>query len=226
MMKRILWGLALVIIPAFVFWGAGGLRESSNYAGTVFGKRVSFDEYRESLNAAKNQALIMYGSNFYKMREAMDLDNQAWDRIIMLNEAERCRIKVTDSEVIARISSFGFFRNKEGSFDKGAYDIILKNTFRTDPRRFEEDIRQWLIIEKLVQSVIEEADEPPDGQTEEEALETRFKTYQDWRADLYDRANLVSNIELPEPEKPDLEIDIAEQEEREGGLPPSPPEEK
>ena len=55
-MKRILGPFAVLIILAFVLWGAGGLRESGNYAGTIFGKRVGLDEYRESLIAVTNQA--------------------------------------------------------------------------------------------------------------------------------------------------------------------------
>jgi len=213
-MKRILWGLAFIIIPAFVLWGAGGLRESRNYAGIVFGKKVSLEEYQESLNAVKNQALIIYGADFYTMRNAINLENQAWERIIMLNEAGRKKIKVSDGEVIARISSFGFFRDKEGSFDKEAYNMILKNTFRTDPRSFEEEVRQWLIIEKLVQSVIEEVHVPVEGRTEEETRENKFNAYRDWRADLYDRADLISNIEPRESEEPAAEIETTGKEEK------------
>ncbi len=166
-MKRILWVLALIIIPAFVLWGAGGLRESKNYAGMVFGKRVTLDEYRKSFAAARNKAFLLYGSDFYKMQEELDLDKAAWERIIMLKEAERQKIRASDEEVIARIASMPFFQNSEGYFSQRNYVMILNNTFRTSPRQFEEEMRQSMTIEKLAQPVFASVPEPLDTEIEE-----------------------------------------------------------
>lgn len=221
-MKRILWALAILIIPAFVLWGAGGLRESRNYAGMLFGKRVTFDEYRDSFDAVKNQALMAYGSNFYKIQDRLNLEEQAWDYLIMLEEAKQNRIKVSDEEVIARIASFVFFKDKDGAFDQRAYETILNNTFRTSPRQFEEEIRQALMIEKLIQEVTRDVTQPTqteieeyikgeaetkdkEGQKELEEqrrerikgtllMTKRLEAIRNWREGLYKRANLISNI--------------------------------
>lgn len=158
--KKVLWGLAIIIIPAFVLWGAGGLRESTNYAGTVFGKKVSYEEYRAAFNAMKNKALLTYGNMFHQVREQLNLEGAAWEHIILLREAKRQKIKVVDQEVVARIASFPFFRDAEGKFSQNAYTMVLNNAFRTTPRTFEEEIRQMIIIEKLIQDVVKNAPEP------------------------------------------------------------------
>jgi len=47
-MKRIMWALAILIIPAFVIWGAGTSEKRKekgpSYAGKVFARKVSFEE--------------------------------------------------------------------------------------------------------------------------------------------------------------------------------------
>jgi len=223
-MKKVLWGLAIIIIPAFVLWGAGGLRESRNYAGVVFEKKITFDEYRASFNAVKNYALITYGQRFNQVRDKLNLEEQAWSRLIMLREAESKKIKISDAEVIARIAAFSFFQRKDGSFDQKAYDMILNNAFRTNPRAFEEEMRQSLMIEKLMQEVFEGVLKPTDDEIEEamekEAAESegtpqerherargkllatrRMEAYQKWHVDLMERANPISNLEREEPEE-------------------------
>ena len=153
-MKRIYIILSLIIIPAFVLWGVGSVartKSASEYAGIMFGKKVSNQEYGASWRAVKNEAVMRY-PNFNEIAEQLDLSGQAWDRLILLREAERQRIKVTDDEIIGTIRSFQFL-SKGGRFDVDAYERLLKNTFQTSPRDFEEDIRNSLKIAKLVNSI-------------------------------------------------------------------------
>ena len=179
-MKRVLWVLAAIIIPAFVLLGSGSLGERRNYAGIIFGKKVSMNEYSSAWEAVKNEALMSYGSKFYEIAGQLDLYNQAWERLIMLREAGRKNIKVSDSEVISFISRVPFFLGKNGSFDQRRYDIILANTFRRPARRFEEDMRDSLMITKLVQSMFKDiavSDEEVE-KTLEERMETEEATQQ------------------------------------------------
>jgi hypothetical protein len=229
-MKKVLWGLAFIIIPAFVLWGAGGLREQGKYAGIVFGKRIAFDEYRDSYNAVRSLALLTHGSDFRKMRDTLRLEETAWDRLILVKEAERKRIKVADEEVIARIAALPLFQTKEGFFNQKNYAMILNNILRTTPRRFEEEMRESLMIERLMAGIFRNTPEPTEpeikeamdmlapqegkeggaedtlAEKQERAKENllaakRMETYQTWRNELYARAKLVSFIEPPEEEE-------------------------
>ncbi|MFH1201791.1 MAG: SurA N-terminal domain-containing protein [Candidatus Omnitrophota bacterium] len=154
--KRIFFVLALIIIPAFIFWGAGGASRSRskgvNYAGKIFGRKVSYMEYQESLNAVKNQVIMQFGDNFYKIQKYLDFYGQAWDRLILVEEADRRKIKITNDELVNQIRKFAFFE-KDGKFNSKLYETTLEYVFRTQARDFEEQIRSSLSVAKLFEEI-------------------------------------------------------------------------
>lgn len=223
--RKILWVFISIIILAFVLSGATGLREGTKFAGVVFGKKVSFIKYTDSYEAVRNLAVLTHGADFHKMKDSLNLEQAAWDRLIMVKEAKRNRIKVRDEEVIARIASMPLFQTKDGFFNERNYAMILSNVLRTTPRKFEEEIRQSLIIERLFAKVFGNIPEPsefeiedalkttPDLEVEDQEkkespekkrervkidllVKKRIEVYQFWRQDLYKRANLISNIDV------------------------------
>jgi len=156
--KKVLIGLAAIIIPAFVLWGAGsavrGRRQRGpSFAGTIFGKKVSLEDYAVNLRAARNDAMLRY-KDFEKIYRQLDLPARAWERLILLYEAKRQRIKVSNKEVVETIRSFPFLI-RNGTFDRQLYKQIVTNTFRMSPREFEEEIRDTLMISKLREEVTE-----------------------------------------------------------------------
>jgi peptidyl-prolyl cis-trans isomerase D len=164
--KLILIGLAVALIAV---WGLGsavrrGGGGAPTYAGTIFGKKVAFKEYAKNWTAVKNDAMMRY-KDFHKIYKQLDLEGQAWDRLILLYEAKRRRIKVNDQEVIDTIHNFSDLI-RDGKFDTELYEYVLTNRFRISPREFEEDMRNSLIITKLMENITEEV-----SLTEEELLE-------------------------------------------------------
>jgi peptidyl-prolyl cis-trans isomerase D len=164
--KKLLIGLAIIIIPAFVLWGAksSSRKGGPTSAGTIFGAKISFDEYATNWRAVRNDAMMRY-EDFHKIYKQLDLEQQAWDRLILLHEAKRQRIRVSNEEVIETIRGFSFLI-RDNKFDNELYENIVTNTFRTTPREFEEDIRNSLIISKLVNAATEDLEI-----TEEELLQ-------------------------------------------------------
>jgi peptidyl-prolyl cis-trans isomerase D len=152
--KKIFITLAIVIVPAFVLWGSASLMRSQkySYAGKIFGRKVSFDEFQESLRATQTQALLQYGENFYKIQRFLNLENEAWGRLILLQEARKRRIHVSDQEVVESISQMPFFQ-RDGRFDEKTYQSILDYVFKTPARFFEEQDRQQLILSKLFRQI-------------------------------------------------------------------------
>jgi len=153
--KNIFIFLAIIIIPAFAFWGFGSAlrsRQESAYAGKIFGKNISLLEYKDALDAVKNAAIMQFGDNFSEIQKHLNLQSQAWERLILLHEARRRKINVTDREVIELIESYSFFQRK-GQFDNRIYSELLQYVFRTQPRIFEEQTRQNLILSKLYKQV-------------------------------------------------------------------------
>ncbi|MCA9401570.1 MAG: SurA N-terminal domain-containing protein, partial [Candidatus Omnitrophica bacterium] len=142
-MKKILWVTAIVIILSFGFLGTAsywaGSRESK-YAGKVFGKKVSLSEFQENYDQVRLQALIRYGDQFDQVKDNIDFISETWDRIILMREAQKRRIQVTDEEVVEYIQNYPFFQ-KNGQFDTLLYNDILRYVFKQQPRQFEESIR-------------------------------------------------------------------------------------
>lgn len=147
--KFTMWALVI----AFVVWGAGSMATSrKNYAGIIFGKKISIPEYNRSYNAVLNRAKMLYADNLPKLKKFLNLNAQAWDRLILKCEAKRRLIRASNKEVIERVASFALYQ-RNGLFDKKLYRYIVENVFQTTPREFEESVRDDIIIEKLIDSI-------------------------------------------------------------------------
>ena len=152
--KMILIGLAAALI---VVWGLGGVLrrgQPSSFAGTIFGRKISLQDYAKSWRAVKNEAMMRY-ENFDKIYKQLRLEEEAWNRLILLHEAKRQRIKVSDEEIIDTIRNFPFLIRND-KFDNKFYERLLAETFRTPIREFEESIRGSLKITKLINKVAED----------------------------------------------------------------------
>ncbi len=147
-MKRIMWALAVIIIPAFVIWGAGSAgrkrEKGPDYAGKIFNKKISFDEYLDMWRVTRDHAIRTFGVNI----PSEFIDQLAWNRIILLKEAEREKINVADTEVLEKIISMPIFQ-REGVFDKKLYKSMLADS----AKGFEEKLRDDLRISKLTEKV-------------------------------------------------------------------------
>ncbi|MDD2927814.1 MAG: SurA N-terminal domain-containing protein [Candidatus Omnitrophica bacterium] len=153
--KKIWVGLALIIIPAFALWGFGGTscsRQENRPLGKIFGQTVSNLEFRDSLSAVTTAAIMQYGNKFPEVAKDLNLEAQAWERLILLYEAKKRGIKTSDKEVIRTIENLPYFQYK-GRFDNRIYNQTLQYIFRLKAREFEEQMRANLTLNKLYQQV-------------------------------------------------------------------------
>ncbi|MFH0762939.1 MAG: peptidyl-prolyl cis-trans isomerase [Candidatus Omnitrophota bacterium] len=141
--KRLWIGLAIIIIPAFVFWGFSGALRGPKEQGNL--------EFQESFQAVKNLAIMQFGDNFSEIQKYLNLEEQARLRLILINEAKRRKVNVSNKELVQAIQSNPLFQQK-GAFNNKIYSELLQYTFRTQPRAFEEQTRQSLMISKLYES--------------------------------------------------------------------------
>ncbi|MCX5697879.1 MAG: SurA N-terminal domain-containing protein [Candidatus Omnitrophica bacterium] len=143
--------LAIVVVPPFILWGSGSLmrnRDESGIAGKIFGRAVSALEYKEALEATKTKAIMQFGDKLSEVEKYLDLQGQAWERIMLLREAAKRRINAKDKEVIQAIAKYPFFQ-RNSVFDDRLYQEMLRYVFRVMPRTFEEQVRQDIIMKKL-----------------------------------------------------------------------------
>ena len=149
--KIILSGMVGVMVLAFVLWGAGAWKQSSkesNYAGVVFGRRVSNPEFRKIRLSCLNDLKFRFGENYNVLLQFVDLNNQAWIKLILLEHAKKQKIAASNQEVIDEIASNPLF-SKDGKFSQDTYGRIIRYFLGSQPREFEEQTRNNLIIRKL-----------------------------------------------------------------------------
>jgi hypothetical protein len=152
LMQIVMWSLVVI----FGAWGIGSISASGRlYAGSIFGKKISAQEYNRNYSAVLNRARMMYGEELPKVEKFLDLKNQAWDRLILLHEARKRHISATNKDIIAKIAGFPFFQ-RNNIFDRGLYEYITASVFRVTPHEFEESIRGDIMIEKLVSQITQD----------------------------------------------------------------------
>ncbi|MDO8662202.1 MAG: SurA N-terminal domain-containing protein [Candidatus Omnitrophota bacterium] len=153
--KKVWIGLALIIIPAFALWGFGGAfssRQDNKPLGKIFGRQVTDLEFKDSLSAVTTSAIMRFGDKLPEVEKYLNLEAQAWQRLVLLEEAKRRGIKASDKEIVDFIESLPYFQYK-GGFDNKTYDQTLRYAFRLKARAFEEQTRQNLILNKLYKQI-------------------------------------------------------------------------
>ncbi|MBL7157186.1 MAG: SurA N-terminal domain-containing protein [Candidatus Omnitrophica bacterium] len=158
--KKVLWGLAVIIIPAFVLWGAGSLSKRSTpfkYIGTIDGKKVPVDEFVESIKDVQVGLFLSY----FNQSEVLDkiqkdrplLNRLAWENLMIKRTAGKDKITVSNREVVGFITRHPLF-SRGTVFDDKLYNYILKNSLGMIPRVFEENVRNFLVNAKFKEAII------------------------------------------------------------------------
>lgn len=158
--KRILWGIAATIVPAFVLWGVGSAVRSGRLSQTIAtldGAKIGVNDYLEHLRAVEQFTRLFGGDAARARPDEERLRAEAWDRTLLLVEAKRRQLTVGDQEVIAYIRSLPFLQRPDGGFDLRTYDYVLRHTLGASPREFEDNVREQLLILKLRQAIVNEA---------------------------------------------------------------------
>ncbi|MDO8436465.1 MAG: peptidylprolyl isomerase [bacterium] len=200
--KIIFWFLVILILPAFVFWGTGSISGSKEkgpkFVGTIDNKKVTFEDLYRALTGIKCQIIL----NMFTQPERMDalfnnkpfMAKLAWDRLIMLKEAQKYKLNVSDDEVVAFIRSHPVFA-RNGEFDPKSYTYLLNYSFGLDPRGFEEAIRENLKIKKMGDMLTADL-----TVNDAEALQEYQKEHNKFRGSyiLVDPAKYVSGITIDE----------------------------
>src|SRR4030042_5612400 len=118
-MKRIRWGIVVVIVPAFVLWGGistiKGRRQNS--IGTLNGKKITYDMYSYYIRMAQLHLLLNFASQ--GRVTVQDLESLAMDFLILSTKAKNDSLAVNDTEVIGYIRRHPVTRMffPEGNFD-------------------------------------------------------------------------------------------------------------
>ena len=166
--------ILFVIVIVFIFWGVGSVKSRrANRVAEVNGEVITVSEYKDVYENLKNQYRRVYGSNLTEeLLRMLNLRQQAlWrliDRKLMLQQARKMGLQVTDAELAASIQSIKAFQTN-GVFDSNRYQRLLARA-RMTPEAFEIDQRQSLILSRL-QNILLAGVTVSDGE---------LRSYYDW----------------------------------------------
>ena len=154
LIKGILWLIIIAFVGTiFYSWGMGGASGSAGGTiATVAGEKIYQQEYERTFNNLVDFYRQQFRNQFTnEMIKKLGLKTQALEALIqkklLLLEAEKQNLRVSDAELISHIRSLPVFQNDK-KFSKKAYDGYLQSQ-RTSPRDFEDNQRQALILDKL-----------------------------------------------------------------------------
>ncbi|MBU1657155.1 MAG: peptidylprolyl isomerase [Candidatus Omnitrophica bacterium] len=166
--RRTLYAILILIIPAFVLWGAGSISKRPGIIGTIGKQKIRENDFVKSLSGVKIQLLLTYANydvfrNILRNRPLMN--RMAWDRLVFLNSSRTNEHKVTNRDVLSYLSQHPLFQ-KNGAFDQWTYYYIIRNTLGMEPRNFEELVRENLEV-NAVQNLLYRKINIPDEELKE-----------------------------------------------------------
>ncbi len=147
--------IAAFIGTIFVVWGAGrrGMERSDAAIAAVNGDQIVRDEYYSAVRRYADYYRSIYKDRLTpEILESLDLENRVLQDLIrkrlLLQEAGRLGIVVTDSEVTSVLRKTPGFRDQDGNFRPELYMRILSMN-RIAPETYEHGIRQSQKVARL-----------------------------------------------------------------------------
>lgn len=141
---------ALVVV-SFVFWYAVPNGDTSRTVATVNGTRIMDTQFNRAYRGALAQAEQRYNrvlSNEERDQIGEQVRQQLIEDEVVLQEAKRLGIEVSDSEIARSIAEQPYFKNEEGVFDLDILERQLKRMQMTRPD-YEDQMRKDMTREKL-----------------------------------------------------------------------------
>ncbi len=162
--KIVVWS----VVVSFALWGgysvSSQMRKESMYAGKIFGKNISFQEFGQFHRSAQ---LFTFGEK--RAEDEQVLRQTAWQGLIFSREARRRKIEVPDEEVRKEVLQL----LEKQKVDPQNYPMWLERGIHETPKEFESQVREVLRIQKLVEKL--RGSLPNTAVTDAEAHDQYFK---------------------------------------------------
>jgi peptidyl-prolyl cis-trans isomerase D len=145
--------LLFAIVVVFIFWGVGSMRsQNETQVAEVNGEVIPVEVYRQAYYRMLDEYRRIYGGqlddNLIKMLRPDDMAlDRLIERVLLLQEAERLKIKVGSDELAQAIYSIPDFQ-VNGAFNTERYQQVLAQNNLTD-QRFRMDRSEALLLNKL-----------------------------------------------------------------------------
>jgi len=158
-MKWIMWTIVVLITVTFLFFGIYPSSVSGRTVAKVNGYVIGSDDVnRVYQNMVENYRRILkdqFNEGFSQVLRKQALQELIQARLLV-QEAERMGMRVSDSEIQSYIMQIPAFTNQQGKFDQRNYEYALRNINMT-PAVFEASQREYLLrmkLERLVEDAV------------------------------------------------------------------------
>ncbi len=177
-LKWVLWFVVIVfVLLVFVDWGSGrGQQGPSNVAVQVGDHVVTEQQFLREVRENEQRLRNLYGDQWEQFRSMVNIAEQTAQQIIqrelLMEEARKAGLVVSERELQDQILSYQAFRREDGSFvGQDVYARILRAN-QTTPEQFEARLREDLLIQKL-QNIVRQAVLLSDEEVEQEIRKQR-----------------------------------------------------
>jgi peptidyl-prolyl cis-trans isomerase D len=160
-LKWILWFVVFIFVMLiFVDWGMGRGKRRGNMEGIaakVGGITISETQFIKEMRNTEQRYRSMYGKQFDQIRNQLDLPmitlQNLVDRQLLLREADKLGLTVTDDELLDKIKSFPAFQGQDGTFvGADLYARVLRAN-QMVPEEFEASLRHDMLVTKLQEAM-------------------------------------------------------------------------
>ena len=148
-----------IIVIVFVFLGVGSFGSKRNDSiATIDDKPITIKEYQQVYKSIVDQMRTRFGKNLNDdILKALNVKQQALDTLIeqkiILSEADKLKIKVSDKELQENLMSIKAFQ-RDGKFDLAQYKKVLSLN-SLNPEIFEASQMNSLIQQKVRNLVLD-----------------------------------------------------------------------
>jgi len=211
--RTFLWCIAIAFIGGVFLWNFSTQR-LVDCVVKVNRSKISYTSFLDSVNVRIRNWYDQNPETELSDDQRKEIKSEVLNSLIqeelLLQEAKKYRIYVSQSEVINIIRSLPQFQ-REGKFDPQLYFYILQNYFRTEPAVYEAYLRRVIINQKmrdLIISNVKITDQEVKDEYERRKIEEKeedFKEsflqekkvlfYRQWLLSLYQKAKIINNLD-------------------------------
>ena len=203
--KVVVWFSVILMVGVFGL-SSISLRKHDQYAGEVFGKKISFQEFR----AFETMTRLLPPSK--KVTDDPRLEKQfTWQQLILSHEARNKGIEVSDAEVQNKVDQI-VNPGETSRLSADEYFQLLKSR-RTTPNEFENGVRELIRIQKLISSHFASTlpsapKDTPAADSQQPAQKTADDTkqkqddYVRWMTDIFQRSKTIDYSQINQKNYP------------------------
>jgi peptidyl-prolyl cis-trans isomerase D len=156
---------AIIVTFVFIYGWSGPGEKSRNYVAEVNGTAITYDQFVNVYESQLEQIKLNYkGSLPPELLEKLNLKKSVVQGLVnqalLLQEAHRIGLMVTDEDVVRDIRSNPFFQ-REGVFDVGLYSARLRD-IKLKPSAYETLRKQELLEQQVVRLLTDAVKTDPD----------------------------------------------------------------